>query len=491
MNSRQRIVSNVLIMGVGQIATFGLSLAYTVLVSRYLGPTRFGALMLAKSIVVVLWVAAQLGMTTLITRSVARNPNDAGRLVSAAMIARTGLAIPALAAIYIYTHVVHLDPETSLAAYMYGAAEVLWSLQLVLLAVFQGREQMSLNALWTIGTRALGLGLGLVIKWLHGGVVGFAAADIPAAFLLLVVTLHWMRSFGTLTWRVSRSDLREVTVGGLAFWANDLVLNFYLYVDTVILASLAGTRAVGIYRPGTQLFNVAMFLTSIIGPATLPLFSRLGIDASTDFRRAGRQTLSYFIVCAVPLTLGLATFANPLILRIYGSDYRLSVPILVVLSLSILPTFLNFQFAQMLIASDRQWRWTAIMAAGCVVNPLFNVVLVPLAIHQWHNGALGAAVAWCATEVVMCIYGVIILRDVVLERSIGRVVIGSLIAGAGQGAVLWVTAALWPPLSETLGVAAYTVVVLAVGALPREDALLLLETALRQLRVRRVNPGPT
>jgi O-antigen/teichoic acid export membrane protein len=144
--------------------------------------------------------------------------------------------------------------------------------------------------------------------------------------------------------------------------------------------------------------------------------------------------------------------------------------------------FLNFQFNQLLTARDQQWRWTVAMAMACVVNPPLNLVLIPLAQHTWHNAALGAAVAWLATEILQVIYGAIILRDVVLDRHLGRVALGALAAGAAQAGVLWVTGALWPPLGEALGVAAYGAAVVALGALPSEDVALLWRTVMRRDR---------
>jgi peptidoglycan biosynthesis protein MviN/MurJ (putative lipid II flippase) len=139
-----------------------------------------------------------------------------------------------------------------------------------------------------------------------------------------------------------------------------------------------------------------------------------------------------------------------------------------------------------LTARDQQWRWTVAMAMACVVNPPLNLVLIPLAQHTWHNGALGAAVAWLATEILQLIYGTTILRDVVLDRHLGRVAMGALVAGVAQAGVLWLTGALWPPIGEALGVAAYGAAVVALGALPYDDVVLLWETITR--RGRRADP---
>ena len=55
--NKQRIVSNLMIIGSGQVATWVMSMGYVVIVSNYLGPTHLGALLLAQSIVGVLALA--------------------------------------------------------------------------------------------------------------------------------------------------------------------------------------------------------------------------------------------------------------------------------------------------------------------------------------------------------------------------------------------------------------------------------------------------
>src|SRR5579883_1249703 len=115
--SKQRVVSNFIVMGAGQIATWVISLAYSVVISRYLGPTRLGEFMLATSIVAVLGLVVGLGMNTLLTRTVARTPDRTSALASAAIVARVLLGIPALAALYAYARIAHLNAETRAAAF--------------------------------------------------------------------------------------------------------------------------------------------------------------------------------------------------------------------------------------------------------------------------------------------------------------------------------------------------------------------------------------
>ncbi len=491
--SKQRVLTNLLVLGTGQIATWAISTLFLIVVSRYLGPARQGELSLAVSAVAVFGLVVMLGMDTLIVRTVARTPERIGTIISTALVVRVALSIPVIGALYVYAHLAHLNVETRQAVYILALGMVGTACSNAALSAFRGREQMSRVTVAALVDNVVELGLALVVIALHGSVIAFAAIATAITFIVLALTMRWISRVAPLTWRVSRREMQDVVVGSLAFWANDVFLTIYLYIDSIVLFSVAGSPAVGVYTPAMRLFSVALFLPSIIGTATLPQLSRLGVGGGDRFVDAGRKVLSLMIASAIPLTIGLATFAEPLIVTVFGPAYHLSASVLAILSLCIPCTFLNIQLSQLLTARDQQRQWTAIMAASCILNPLINLFLISVAEHRWHNGAVGAALALLATEIIMTVYGIVVLRDVACDWSIVRVAFGACVAGAIQFAVVRLTAAWWPPLGEVLGVAAYGALVVPCGVLSKEDVGLLYESIAGRIirRTRRVNvPAP-
>jgi O-antigen/teichoic acid export membrane protein len=463
-------------MCTGQVATWAISMVYTLVVSRYLGPARQGELSLAMAVVGVAALVIDLGMDTLIMRTVARAPERAGAMAGMAIAMRAAISAPMAAALYLYVDLAHLSAETRTAVYLYAAAMIIGTFRGVMWAMFQGMERMSVGAIGATVSNLLDLLAALVIIRLHDGVVAFAAASIVNTLVSLALNAGWMRGAARLSFRLSMAGVREMVVGSLAFWANTVFLSIYISIDSIILGTIAGTTAVGIYAPATKLFAVALFLPAIIGQVTLPLLSRLGAEAGADYVRVGRKTLSLLVVSAIPMTVGLATFAGPLIHLLYGLKYQQSAPVLTVLSLCVPFTFLNVELSQMLAARDRQWIWTRVMAASAVINPLLNLYLIPLAAHQWHNASVGAALALLATELLMTVYGIVVMRDVAVHAGMLRDVLGSSVAGLAQYAVIWATATLWAPIGQALGLLVYAAVAIAMGTLPREDLALMRDT---------------
>ena len=67
--------------------------------------------------------------------------------------------------------------------------------------------------------------------------------------------------------------------------------------------------------------------------------------------------------------------------------------------------YVNIMLNQVLIASKRQAAWTWAMVGATVVNPVLNLLLIPLTAARYDNGAIGAAIALLVTEVLVVVFG--------------------------------------------------------------------------------------
>ena len=107
---------------------------------------------------------------------------------------------------------------------------------------------------------------------------------------------------------------------------------------------------------------------------------------------------------------------------------------MIVLAACVPPIYLNIILSSVLLAAKRQAVWTVVMAGAAVVNPLVNLVLIPLTEQRYHNGAIGAAISLVLTEALMDVVGLIIVgRHVFDRRSVKRTVLVCLACGGMAG----------------------------------------------------------
>ena len=73
------------------------------------------------------------------------------------------------------------------------------------------------------------------------------------------------------------------------------------------------------------------------------------------------------------------------------------------------------------------------MAVTTVVNPLFNLALIPLTQHQYDNGAIGAAISLLLTEIVVVAAGIWLIGRRVFDGGSARRAALGLVAASAAG----------------------------------------------------------
>jgi O-antigen/teichoic acid export membrane protein len=123
--------------------------------------------------------------------------------------------------------------------------------------------------------------------------------------------------------------------------------------------------------------------------------------------------------------------AGPLVTFLYGPKFAPSVPVFMILALSVAPTYFNIVVSQILIACKRQATWTWALAVACVVNPVLNVFLIRATQQRFQNGAIGAALSYLLTELLLVGIGLVVVRRY-LYRETGFRLGRSAVATAGM-----------------------------------------------------------
>jgi len=229
--------------------------------------------------------------------------------------------------------------------------------------------------------------LSLTIHW---GLVGLAAATLVSrlseAALRYFGVQKRLRSYPTVVlppqlrhrmFNFSRHNL--VLVGlGLVVWDRSEVLFLRQFSDVTQVAfySLA-------FSVTNQLLMAPRALSSAIGITILAQYGRDPLRLGALVRNATR----YVTVLAIPLFLGTAAIAEPLIRFTYGSGYLAVVPVLCIMCIASIPRAFQTHTENFLQATEKQKFMVKWLAVTAVVNVSLDALLIP------EHGALGAAVA--------------------------------------------------------------------------------------------------
>ena len=296
-------------------------------------------------------------------------------------------------------------------------------------AAFQGLERMQYLAYLDVIYKTVFTAGCIVLVLLGLNALGVVLLAAACAVLVFATSLHWARRHFDLLWRADLAEVRRLAIASLPFWATTVFLTVYTWIDSVMLAAMATPAEVGWYGVSTKLFGTLLFIPVIIGTATLARLTATHKEGRDTFRRELTPIVGTTLVLSLPIAAGTMAVAGPLIALLYGAAYSESASVLALLALALPATYLNIVVNQSLVASNRQIVWTKVMAVSAVINPLLNLVAIPAAHAAWHDASLGAAWSLVATEVLMAVAGLYLVRTFIDPALVGRV------ARAGLAAV--------------------------------------------------------
>ena len=465
---------NISFLAVSQLITWTMTLLWTLVVPRSLGPEGMGTIMAAWSVTGILGVVLGLGTRNYLVRASVIEPAEQGRLVGTALVLRLLSAPIVLGAAIVYGQIVGWDHNAQIALYLAAAAQICVQIAEPMQASFQALERMEYLAYSdVINKSAQGL-LGIVVVLAGFGVIGVMTCWFVMTAVVLVLDLYWLRGLVHIDLRTNLKLMARVARESLPYWAFGVFFMVYLWIDFVMLSLMTTTEEVGWYSVPTRLFQTLMFFPVVVATAFLPAFVRGYEEGGDRLRRSAQSPVELVLLLSLPICAATAILAEPLIHVLYGSAYAESVPVMVILGLCIPPMYLNIMMAQVLIAMNRQASWTWVMAGTVVINPLFNLALIPWTHDHFSNGAIGASISLLLTELICIGAGFVMIGRLVFD--LGTLRRGLL--GMGAAAAMWAVGYLLTPVVTAIpafvvGLLTFVGVAAAVRLFTREEVGLI------------------
>jgi O-antigen/teichoic acid export membrane protein len=415
-----RLLRNIVMLAGGQMASWLFALGWTFFVPRRLGPAAMGEFVIAISTASVLAIFIFVGADPLVTRDVARDRSKAPSLVGATILMRLAIAVPASLGMLVYLSLVGFGPYRAGVIWLAVAIAIAGSVSAAFQAGFSGLERMEYLAYATLIGNGLAslLGIGLVL--LGGHVVAIMVLNLSLTVLVVALNVVWSRRFFVVTFQDAKRVVPYILKAGFTFWVGGLFFTAYLWIDSILLSVLAPAWVVGWYGVPTQLFVATLMVAGILGQAWFPRLAAAHVEGVDALRRNARPAMETAIVLSLPIAAGTALVASPLVALLYGKDFAGAAPVLAILGLSIVPTYINMMAYQILQADGKQMSWFKVIVAATVLNIAANLVLIPHFQHTLANGAVGAALSLLGTEVFELVAALLLLPWLLTRAVLGR-----------------------------------------------------------------------
>jgi len=377
-NSLSRLLSQ----GAGKLSVF----LWSMMLARRLNPEGFGAYMYIAAVTVMIGMISDYGLANLTIRDVARAPAASERALTHTMALRTLLALFAYA---LYAGLVFTLPGFDGViepALIFGLTIFTVSWINGYNAILNAREQLHWSSFMNALMPLLTLTAGLLLLGMGWGLLGAAVASVfaGAAVLAAEISLFRAKRIG-YSRSLSSSTIVDLLRRSFPFFLVALLSTVNVSIDSVLLESLSGKQAVGLYSAAFKLLVSLMILPAAISDAVFPIWSRDAAGGSSPNRLALHRVLRWLFIAGV-LTAGvILAAAEPLIRLLYGAEFIAAGPALRLLSLALVFMFLSAPLTVRLMVANRLRAVLITFALVVAANILGNLLLIP----RW--GLIGAA----------------------------------------------------------------------------------------------------
>jgi O-antigen/teichoic acid export membrane protein len=373
-------------------ATLALTLLFSVLLAKVLEPERFGVFVSASALGAILTLLISLGFPDLLTREVARNPEEGTRSTVHILAVEGVGALFVLLTLFPITQLLGIEDSDIAIFYLVIFAEVSRSVVNTLRSLLKGLGEFKTEMTVVVIERSFVVTCSLTVLLLTHSLFWVMLTFTLTRFVHLVGFFRYLSSRLNLWSPPSMQRSIEAFKEAFPLALSGVLWVVFYKVDTLMLEVMVSTEEAGFYGVSYQIMEIFSALYRVVFYVSFTRLSQSFVSNSSQMLRQIHKTTLLLTVGILPIVLVAGVLQSPLVIGIYGQAYAPSVQSLSVLLPSI--TVIIFgELARYVIVAAKQDRYLPPLLLGAVVlNVAANSVLIPA------MGGAGAAIATLISE---------------------------------------------------------------------------------------------
>jgi O-antigen/teichoic acid export membrane protein len=342
MKPSQRVSKNIAWMlvagGIGAV----LQMLAVLLAARGLSLSDFGTFNYLLSFAIVFQFLADFGLTNILTREVARHPNNVRHLLGSAKGLMWALFFSSTLLLLGTVLLLNLPPGTKAQSFVMGLASLTLLQAISYSAVLRAIEAMEFNAIGFTLHKGLFAGfvaLSLACGW---GLWGVVLSQLAASLIF------WFFNWQIVSWRVVRAS---PTID-LALWksmlaeavplGSGLVLRQFAWqADVLILMWLVDANALGLFSGP---YRILLGLRMVSMAFALPLYPAMihsSEGRAEKFTEFYNRAMKWFCCLSVPGAVFFIIWPRMLILTLLGKKFIGAEPAMQWFGVAFVPMFVS------------------------------------------------------------------------------------------------------------------------------------------------------
>ncbi len=465
MTTIQRIVKNTGVSGISQIAVSILTFILLIYTARYLGVAEFGNYNFAMSFTLLFTIFADIGISQLIIREIARNSHLTGKYFINASMIKILLSLVTFGSIIFIVNLMNYPRDVMNIIYLFGIYTILMSFAQMFMSIFQAFEKMEYAAVIMVTEKIVLIPLGLLVLSCGYGLTELAYVYVFAGAIDAIIGLALiLTKIKSAVPKIDFSIWKKLTIAAIPFGLNSLFGMFFFKVDTILLYILKNDIAVGIYNAAyNPLLSFGGILSGMVVSAIYPVMSKQFISSKDSLGIVTVLTSKYLAIFGFPIAIICFILADKFIELFYAGQYSSSIIAFQILALFIPIRLVSSITGTLLTSINKQGIRTFSVFLSAIFNILLNLVMIP------YLSYIGASIATVLSEIFLYFAYIHYINKYYKQLNLHKYFIKPLAASLIMGAIIFYFKEYNLFLLISLAFVVYFIVLIALKTFTSDD----------------------
>lgn len=372
-------------------AVFGLLV--TMLSARYLGPSGYGLINYAASLVAFFVPVMQLGLNSTLVRELIGDPEHEGQTMGTALVLTLTSSIACILGIWLVSSVMNRgETVTITVCVLYSLLLVFQSLEMIQYW-FQAKLLSKYTSLTILAAYVVISGYRIALLVSGSSIYWFSISQAIDFAIIAVTLLCLYRKLSTQ--RLSFSTNRAITMlkRSRHYIISAMMVTIFAQTDRIMLKLMIDEAAVGFYSAAASCAGLTTFVFVAIIDSARPSILEAKQRSCEQFQHRMKLLFMVIISLALLQSLVISILAKFVVAVLYGSEYGATVDVLRIIVWYTTFSYLGAVRDIWILAEEKQRYLWRINLSGVAANVVLNAVLIP------QYGINGAAIASLITQI--------------------------------------------------------------------------------------------
>lgn len=392
--NNSKVVKNASWIIVCRVVQSIVSLVIGSITARYLGPSNYGLINYASSLVAFVVPIMQLGLSGILVREIVNaKPEEEGEILGTALVLSFASSLLCIVGIMSFVWLMNgNETETIIVCALHSIVLVFQALEMI-----QYWFQAKLKSKYTSITMLVAYVVVSIYKvylLVKGkSVYMFALSQVIDYFIIAVVLIVLYNRQKSSSLRFSIERAKNMFSRSKYYIISGMMVAIFAQTDKIMLKNMIDDSAAGFYAAACTCAGVTGFVFNAIIDSLRPKVLESKNVSQEAFEFNVTRFYSVIIYFSLIQCIGITIFAELIVKILYGEQYFASVNVLRLIVWYSTFSYLGSVRNVWILAEEKQKYLWVINLSGALTNVALNFIFIPI----W--GIMGAAFASLVTQI--------------------------------------------------------------------------------------------